>query len=1164
LLDGACRIPDLVAAAVEFSMPAVAMTDHGVMHGTVEFYKAAKAAGVKPILGCEVYVAPGSRHDRGGTDARREGPEHLVLLAADGNGYRNLVRLVSQAHLEGFYYKPRIDRELLAAHAGGLIGLSACLKGRVAERLAGDDEEGAVREAGAYAEILGRDNFFLEVMDHGLPEEQKVLAAMPRVARRTGLRIAATNDVHYLLAAHSTAHEVLLCLQTGTLLSDPKRMRYAPGQFHLKTRDEMEPLLRRFPGCDETVLEIAGRCNVELDLSGMPHFPAYDTPRGEHARDMLRRLALEGLARRFRMPAPEHPADEKGRAALERLNHELAIIEHTHFVNYFLVVWDFVRFAREQRIPVGPGRGSGGGSLVAYCLGITDIDPLHYDLIFERFLNPQRKSPPDFDIDFCMDRRDEVIAYVTRKYGDDRVARIITFGSLGAKLVIRDVGRVLEVPFAACDRIAKLVPDDPKIRLESALRDSPEFRAAHQNDPDCRRILEHALVLEGLFRNAATHAAGLVIGDRPLVEILPLCRDKDNHQVMTQFAMGPVAELGLLKMDFLGLKTLTVLQEAADLVRELRGVETDFATLPLDDEAAFRLMARGDTVGVFQLESAGMRDLAKRLNPGCIEDVIAMIALYRPGPMSWIDTFVERHHGKQPVSYDHPLLEPVLKETRGIMLYQEQVQRAANVLAGFSLGDADDLRRAMSKKKDAEMDRKRAAFIDGCKKAHNIPTELAAKIFENIEPFARYGFNKSHSVGYAIVSYRTAYMKAHYPAEYASALLSNEIGNSEKLSSFIAATVAGGVKVLQPDVNRSEPRFRPDGEGAVRFGLAGVKNVGAGAAAAIAAERRANGPFSGLVDLCARVDGQVANKKVIESLIRSGACDGFGLHRARLFNGVDFAMARAASRARDRAAGQGSLFDALDEKPAGMDERKAEPPDCPPWHPSEMLAAERELLGMYLTGHPLTQYQWLIEKYQLSGVAGLAALQEGAVTRVGGILAKVQKKVTKQKQMMAYATLEDLDGTVEVVVFPDCYEAFSGTLRPDAAVLVCGEVSRREGAPQLVAREFYPLTDAPRHFTEKVAVHIPSSAATDERLAALKKIFTRHPGTVPVMLCLVFPAGEKVFIRVGPDLRVLPSHEFIGEAQREFGEDAVYVGVRREACLRPRAGRRWNGGGRGE
>lgn len=1145
MLDGACRVGDVIARALEDGAPAVAITDHGVLYGTIDFYRTAQAKGVRPIIGCETYITSGSRFDR-----KEEGPRnatyHLVLLAENEVGYRSLMKLITAAHLEGFYYKPRIDKALLAECHEGLIGLSACLKGEVAAHLAHDDLRAAVKAAGEYAEIFGADHFFLEIQDHGLPDQRRVNRLLLELAAKTGLPLVVTNDVHYLKREHAAAHEVLLCLQTQTVMSDPKRMRYGSDEFFMKTRAEMEAVFRELPEALDRTLEIADRCCVEIEFDKL-HFPVFQTPKGKTQREYLLELGYAGLAWRYGITDPANPADERQRQIVERFKDEMEVIEKTGFVNYFLVVWDFVRFARERRIPVGPGRGSGGGSIVAYVLGITAIDPLAYGLIFERFLNPHRVSPPDFDIDFCQLRRGEVIEYVKQKYGRENVAQIITFGSLGAKQVVRDVGRVLEISFSKCDQLAKMIPEGPKVDLKQALESSPEFRQAYETDPDCRRILDYAFVLEGLYRNPGTHAAGVVISEKPLKEIIPLARDKDG-ELITQYAMEPLQQIGLLKMDFLGLKTLTVIHETVELVRQTHGIEIDLDKLPLDDKVTYDLLNRGDTVGVFQLESSGMRDLIRRIGISNIEDLIAVIALYRPGPMNMLADYTERKTGKAKIKYDHPLLEPILKDTYGVMVYQEQVQQAAHVLAGYSLGEADLLRRAMGKKKPEEMAKHRARFIEGCRRLHHIDARVAGIIFDHMEQFAGYGFNKAHSAGYAVIAYQTAYLKANYPVEFMAALISSEMGNSDKLPVFIAEATEMGLQILPPDVNQSGVRFRPVGR-AIRFGLAGIKNVGEGAAEAIVREREAHGPFKGLVDFCSRLDSQLVNRKVLESLIRAGAMDCFGEHRARLFNAVSFAMARAANVISDRNSGQVSLFALLGTM--GDIEPREELPDCEPWRETELLAAERELLGVYLSGHPLSQYASLLETYQLASIAQLTELADRTPTRIGGIIAGVSKKVSKtSKETWAILQLEGLDGSLEVLLFADVFRKYSSVLVPNEVVIVCGEVFRRDEQAKLVAQEIYPLVDAPRLFAKHVGIHIPVARLEDNILEAIRDVLCEHPGPTPVLLCLQYPSGEKVILDTERRFRVVADQQLIRKLRQMLGEQSVFVAVSAAPCRR--------------
>ncbi|HOW96563.1 MAG TPA: DNA polymerase III subunit alpha [Kiritimatiellia bacterium] len=1155
LLDGACQPDRVMERAQELGMTAVAITDHGVLYGIVDFYKQARSRGIKPVLGCEVYVASDGRRERN-TNAPRH---HLVLLAENLQGWHNLVRLVSLAHLEGFYYKPRIDKELLAQHHEGLIGLASCLHGEVAAACAHEDPAAAERAARSYTEILGPGNFFLEIQDHGLPEQKIANRGILEVARRTGLPVVATNDVHYLRPEHAEAHEVLLCLQTQTVMTDPKRMRYASDQFFMKSGEEMQRLFPDHPEVLANTVEIAERCNVELRLERDLHFPRYEIPGGKDEKSYLEQLGREGLRRRYGIEDLDHPKNEQEKKIRDRFHFELGVIEKTRFLNYFLVVWDFVRFAHEQHIPVGPGRGSGAGSIVAYALGITGIDPLRYNLIFERFLNPERISPPDFDIDFCQARRGEVIDYVREKYGRDNVAQIITFGSLGAKTVIRDIGRVLEIPLGECDRLAKMVPDDPKMTLEIALKQNPEFRKARDTEDHARHILKYAEVLEGLPRNPGTHAAGVVIGEKPLIELVPLQRDKDG-EVITQFEMEPLGEIGLLKMDFLGLKTLTVIQEAVDLVRAGRGVELDMANLPMDDAATFDLLNRGDTVGVFQVESKGMRDLLRRIGLTRFEDLIAMIALFRPGPMNMLDDYVNRKHGKVKLTYDHPLMEPILRETYGVMLYQEQVQQVANVLAGFSLGQGDILRRAMGKKKKEVMDEMEEKFVQGCQKTNHVPPRVAKKVFEDISRFAGYGFNKSHSAAYAVLSYQTAWLKVHYPVEFMAALLSSEIGNTDKLPLLVAEGKEMGIEILPPNVNDSDVRFKPVGD-AIRFGMAGVKNVGTGAVAAIVAERTARGPFKGLVDFCGRVDAQLVNKKTLESLVKCGAFDFSGMSRGRLFAGLDFAVSHAAAMQRDKRSGQTSLFDLL--APTEGTPVQDELPPGEPWPESQMLAAERELLGFYISGHPLTAYEWALRTFGVANMAGLEAVPSGGAARVGGLVAQFQKKFTKKEEKpMGVFRLELLDGAVEAVAFPEAFREYGVHLQDAAPVMLCGVVKKGDQT-KIEVQEIYPLKDVHRMFAERLSVHVSAAGLDDAKLWKIKELLARHPGPTPVTLCLQFPTGEKVFVKADRTFHVEAAEALVRELEHVVGEEGVYVEVVKRACRKKNGARngrgRWGG-----
>ncbi len=1164
LLDSACKVAEVMKTAKALGQDYVAITDHGNLYGAVEFYKKALAEGIKPIIGCEVYVA------RNGMDEKSSQADnmHLVLLAETQQGYQNLMRLVSISHLEGFYYKPRIDKQLLRQHSGGLIGLSACLKGEVTEACAEGAVDKAVALANEYADILGPNNFYLELQDHGMPEQKQGNKYMLEVAKITGLPLVATNDVHYIKQADHEAHDVLICLQQGHLVSDENRMRYTGDQFYMKSGAEMQQLFPDQPEALANTVEIARRCNVEFEFD-LPaerlHFPAFfPLPDGVSKEDFLMETGKRGLEKLYNLADFDKPADALGERVKAQYEYEVGIIKQTNYVNYFLVVADFIRWAKDNGIPVGPGRGSGAGSILAYALGITAVDPLRYNLIFERFLNPDRVSPPDFDIDFCPTRRQDVIKYVRDKYGEDCVAQIITFGTLGAKTLMRDIGRVLDIPLSECDRIAKLIPDMTK-NLKTAQEESPDFKRACQSDPVARQIMKYAPRLEGLPRHTGMHAAGVVIGERPLIDIIPLTKERKEGMTVVQFEKGPTEEIGLLKMDFLGLKNLTIIQEAIGHIEKNHGVKLDPMALPLDDPKTFELFCKGDTAGVFQLESPGMRDTLRQMNPDCFEDIIAVLALYRPGPMQFIPTYNKRKHGKEKVIYDHPILEPILKETNGIIVYQEQIQQAARDLAGFSLGEGDILRRAMGKKKKEVMDEQRKHFVDGCKETNNIDAKLADRIFDNIAKFAEYGFNKSHSTAYGFVSFQTAYLKAHYPEEFMAALLSAEMGTPDKLTLVLAEVKEMGIEVKPPSVNESIARFRPT-QGAIHFGMAGIKGVGGGAVDALVAERDANGPFEGLIDFCGRVNNQAVNKKALENLIKCGAFDFTGIHRARLFEGIEIALARSAETARDKASGQCSMFDLMDggqEKSAGDEEL----PDVAPWHENEMLATEKELIGFYISGHPLAAHEWTLKTFALQRIGKLdecvERLQKGEkdlYVRLGGMVDQYRKVFTKKDPPRPYArfVIEGLDGAINAVIWPDDFPSLEPFLEDGKAIMVGAKLALdfRE-SPEVQVSEIIPLAEAGMRYTRKVSIHITEASVTQERLQAIQKIIARNPGITPLSICVLLDRGEKVFITAHRDCYVEATQNLGHELEQLLGEDSVYIEARQNPLLKPPARRKW-------
>jgi DNA polymerase-3 subunit alpha len=1189
LLDGACRLDRLMERAAALKFPALAITDHGVLYGAIDFYQAARNKGIKPIIGCEVYVAPGSRLDKKSASGGRDVYHHLVLLAKDEAGYRNLIRLVTDAHLRGYYYKPRIDKETLAEHREGLIALSGCLASEIPELIQQDQFPQARAAIDWFKQTLGADNFYLELQNHTIAEQAKVNRHLIGWAKEFGLKLVATNDVHYVERAHSQAHDNLICIGTQALVSDTKRMRYVPEQFYLRSAEEMKAIFSETPEAVQNTLEVNEKCNVEIEF-GKLHYPNYTPPEHFTREGYLRQLLVEGLQNRYglrvraegkefvvegvddprRLPtyaapatdpnAPSAPVpgvpDPAGERAiqdvLDRLKLELKTIETTGFISYFLIVGDFVRYGRSKGIAC-VARGSAAGSIVTYLLGISNVDPIRYGLLFERFLNPERVNPPDIDIDFADDRRADVIEYVRSKYGRDSVAQIITFGTMGAKSVVRDVGRVKGLSYSECDRLAKMIPNELKMDLNKALKQSPEFKRAYETEETTHDLLETALVLEDLTRNASVHAAGVVIGDQPLVNLLPLKEDEDGV-IVTQYAMGPVGDLGLLKMDFLGLKTLTVIRNTCEIVKASQGIEIPIDDLPLNDARTYDLLNKANTLGVFQLESGGMRDLCRKFQISSLEHITALIALYRPGPMELIPEFIRRRHGEVQIEYEHPLLEPICRETYGIMVYQEQVMQAAQALAGYSLGSADLLRRAMGKKKPEEMAKQRETFVKGSAKVNQIPAAKANQIFDLLEKFAGYGFNKSHAAAYAVVAYQTAYLKANYPVEFLSAMMTNDMGDTAKLSQYINEARAWQIEVLAPDVNESQVVFAPAREGKViRFGLAAVKGIGEVAVESILQAREAGGKFRSLGDLCERVDTRTVNRKVLEALIKSGACDGFGETRATLFSQIDHTLGRAASLAQDRARGQSSLFGALEADTAVSPETTRQLPE---WPQHDLLAAEKELLGFYVTGHPLTPFAPIIEKFALTTTGGLAGLAHRDLTRIGGLIAAVQTGMSKRSNKpYALVTLEDLEGSVQVLCMNENYDRYRELLVPNRALMVVGEVNTADDKPKIFPQEIMPLEDAPKRFTKQVHFRLHTAHLTPDKLEAIQRLVAQHPGKCPLFLCFMRPGGEILFMETHAKYAVVPSTQLQQAADEVLGEETYYAKV--DTSLPERQVRRW-------
>jgi DNA polymerase-3 subunit alpha len=1139
LLDGAAQLEKLVQKAKDLRFPAIALTDHGNLFGAVDFYLAAQKAGVKPILGCELYVAPGSRKERGSHDGGYEGANHLTVLVRNRAGYKNLMKLVSKAYLEGFYYKPRVDKELLAQHADGLLVLSGCLNSEVSRLLSAGDTQRAQEAAGWYQDVFGRENYFMEVQCHGLEEQTTVTAETLKIAKAVGAKVAGTNDSHYLEGGHAKAHEALLCIQTGTTLTDPSRFRFSTQEFYVKSAEEMARVFVELPEACRNTLAVAERCNLTLDFDSF-HLPHYVVPEGHTLDSYLQELARAGLRRRY--------GPSSGDAIEARLAHELGVIEKMGFAGYFLVVWDFIRYAREQRIAVGPGRGSSAGSLTAYCLGITNIDPMRYGLLFERFLNPERVSMPDMDIDFADDRRDEVIRYVADRYGRDRVAHIITFGTLGAKAAIRDVGRVLGMPYADVDRLAKLVPNFPlNITLDDAYQKSLPLAEMVKSQPHVKELWDVARTLEGCTRHASVHASAVVISDDPLDEHIPLYKDPKRPELITGYAMGPIEKLGLLKMDFLGLRTLTVLANTVALVCKSRGVELDLDAIPLDDARTYQLLSEARTFGVFQLESSGMRDALRGLKPERLEDVIAMVSLYRPGPMELIADFIGRKHGRSKITYEHPLMEKFTRETYGIMVYQEQIMQIASEMAGFTMGEADTLRRAMGKKDRDLMATQREKFVAGCAE-RSIAKAKAERVWELMEKFAGYGFNKSHGAAYGLVAYQTAYFKANYPVEFMAALLTSEMGDTDKIVTYMEECRAMGLRVEPPDVNVSAVQFSVAGD-TIRFGLAAIKNVGEAAMESILKTRAEAGPFKSLEDFCARVDLRLVNRRVVESLVKAGAFDSLGLPRAHLFATADAALESGQRQQRDRAEGQASFFDLL---PGGPTMPAAQPAEMvPEWDQDQRLGFEKEVLGFYISGHPLARFRGIVEPLGITTTAELGAKGHGARVLLFGHALGLKETSTKSGNRMAFFTLEDMDGAVEVTVFPEPFKAAAPVLRSHEALLVRGRVDDGDKGRVILAEDIRLLEQALADGNSRARpgltsgepnacrVRVPASDDPAETIATLRRLCAEHPGRVPLFVHLVV-ASQEVVVRAR-GLSVDPSPELIAKAETLLGPGVVTV-----------------------
>jgi DNA polymerase III subunit alpha len=1143
MLDGACDVDKLVQRVKELGMPAVAVTDHGNIFGAVHFVNAAHKVGVKPIVGCELYICQKEDHNIERMAPEGDAYNHLLVLAENEEGYRNLVKITSEASLHGFYYKPRVSKKFLAEHSRGLIGLSGCLKGEVAERLMAGKYEAARGVASTYRDILGAGNFFLEIQDQGLEMEHRIRPDLYRLQKDLGLPMVATNDSHYLCEDDAHAQDVMVCIQTGKSLQDTNRMKFQGTQFYVKSYADMARVFKDDPDVLARTLDIAERCNMRLEKVSNP-FPHFDVPAGFTLDSYFEHVTREGFARRLETLRPLASAARLKHSLTEyeqRLSREIATIQQMNFSGYFLIVWDFIRYARDSHIPVGPGRGSAAGSLVSYSLEITDLDPLQHELLFERFLNPERVSMPDIDIDFCMNRRGEVIDYVTRKYGRENVAQIITFGTMAAKAAIKDVGRVMDIPYNDVDRIAKMVPNQLNIRLEQAIQDSPALKQVYENDNHIRELLNTAKKLEDLVRNAGVHAAGVVIAPRPLTDLVPLYKTK-NDEIVTAFDMVAIEKMGLLKMDFLGLTTLTILDDTLRLIEQTGGQKMVLEDIPLADAETYeKVFHRGLTSGVFQFESHGMRDVLRRYQPNSIEDLTALNALYRPGPIQggMIDDFIDRKHGRKKIEYELPELKQILQETLGVIVYQEQVMQIANRLAGYSLGEADLLRRAMGKKKPEEMAKQRERFVEGAVQ-RGFPQKKIEKIFDLMAQFAGYGFNKSHSAAYALLAYHTAYLKTHFPVEFMAALLTSVTGNTDDVVKYINECREMGIAVEPPDINVSAANFTPHGP-AIRFGLAAVKNVGHNAIESIVAGRKNSGRYRTIFEFCEQVDLRLLNKRVLESLIKSGAMDSLG-RRSQLMAVIDRAIERAQKTQRDVESGQHGLFGVFhEEQPHNGNDRL---PDNPDWDEHTRLANEKEILGFFITGHPLEKY-----REKLAELSALTTEEIGAMKsstgkdeiNTAGMIANLRVLKSKRGEFYAQGSLEDMAGSVDMLVFPEAFKRLEDKVKLEVPVLVRGGVRIEEGAnPKLTASEITPLEEAKVPLPRSIRIRIPLESATAATVDALHSLFSQRKGEAKVLFDLE-RQGDFMVVMEAEGYNVQPDRSFIARVEQLCGRGSVRI-----------------------
>jgi DNA polymerase-3 subunit alpha len=1100
LLDGACRIDPFTDIAHKMKMPALAITDHGNMFGAIQFYKKARKKGVRPIIGCEAYVAPRELSYKQPIPGKPSSGYHIILLARNVTGYKNLIKLVSTGFLEGFYHRPRIDKNLLRRHSEGIVATSACMKGELTHSLLNNEDTEAERAAKSFVDIFGEGNFYIEIQDHGIPRESEAKEKLARLARKTGIPLVATNDCHYLHQSDSLAHDALLCIQTGKFISDTDRMKYNTDQIYVKSPEEMKALFADYPEAIENTLRIAEMCNLEIEL-GNSHLPEFPLPEGHSdLDDYLRYLSNEGLKERYEKVTED---------LQQRLDFELKVIISMGYSGYFLIVKDFIDYARRIGVRVGPGRGSAAGSLVSYSLGIVNLDPMKYGLLFERFLNPERISLPDIDIDFADDGRDRVIDYVIDKYGEDNVCQIITFGTMAARQSIRDVGRVMEMPYGEVDRIAKLVPPGPGQTIAGALESERELAEMSKDNDDVKKLLEYSQTLEGLARHASTHAAGVVIAPDELTEFVPLFRAPKGDEVTTQYDMKDIDDIGLLKMDFLGLRTLTVVENTLKSIKANHGTELDIESVPLDDPGVYAMFCGGHTIGIFQFESSGMRDYLRKLCPETLDDLIAMNALYRPGPLDagTIDDYISRKHGKQKVQYLHPLLEPILEETYGVIVYQEQVIKIAMALAGFSAGEGDLLRKAMGKKVRELMVQQQQKFLTGCEN-RGIERNIAERVFEQIETFARYGFNKSHAAGYSYLAYQTAYLKVHFPREFLAASLTSEMGNTDRVIVLMEECRRLGVPVLPPDIQYSRSEFAVEGE-AIRCGLGAVKNVGVGAIEKIIEARVKDGPFSSLFDFVARVDSKAMNRRMLESLIKAGATDSLPGHRAQMFYSVDDALSYGQSRQGAQGSkNQVSLFS--DDSVAVVEPKLAESDQ---WKKSTLLGFEKELLGFYVSGHPLGAYRTLLSTVASCTCETISEFPDGTGASLGGVITRVKVNTDKKGNRMAFLSVEDFGGSIEVVVFSDLYERRRQAIAKETMVMVSGRVSKREEEKPKIVADKIELLDTVADGAELVLkLTLSGPGFNGRRLSEVEEILSEFPGSAEV--CLILDTGtEQVVMR---------------------------------------------------